>query len=289
MNRTADPASIRQLLEQATSLLPSGTARLDAEVLLAHALGKARSHLHAWPEKLLSTDQQTRFQQLLHARMQGEPVAHLTGQREFWSLMLNVTPATLIPRPETETLVALALQVIPAGKTALIADLGTGSGAIALAIAHERPRCHVLATDISAAAIETATANAQQLGITNIEFHSGDWCEPLAGRQCDVIVSNPPYIKEADPHLQSSDVRFEPQGALVAGQEGMDDLVRIAHCARQHLITGGWLMMEHGYDQSDQVTQLLETCGFQEVTDHKDDAGLSRVVKGKYRAAIPAS
>jgi release factor glutamine methyltransferase len=281
MNRTADPASIRQLLEQATSLLPSGTARLDAEVLLAHALGKARSHLHAWPEKLLSTDQQTRFQQLLRARIQGEPVAHLTGQREFWSLMLNVTPATLIPRPETETLVALALQVIPAGKTALIADLGTGSGAIALAIAHERPRCHVLATDISAAAIETATANAQQLGITNIEFHSGDWCEPLAGRQCDVIVSNPPYIKEADPHLQSGDVRFEPQGALVAGQEGMDDLVRIAHCARQHLIAAGWLMMEHGYDQSDQVTQLLETCGFQEVTDHKDDAGLSRVIIGK--------
>ena len=289
MNRTADPASIRQLLEQATSLLPSDTARLDAEVLLAHALGKARSHLHAWPEKCLSTDQQTRFQQLLQARMQGEPVAYLTGQREFWSLMLNVTPATLIPRPETETLVALVLQVIPADKTVLIADLGTGSGAIALAIAHERPLSLVLATDSSPAAIETAAANAQQLGITNIEFHTGDWCEPLADRQCDVIVSNPPYIKEADPHLQSGDVRFEPQGALVAGQEGMDDLVRIAHCARQHLIAGGWLMMEHGYDQSDQVTQLLETCGFQEVTDHKDDAGLSRVVKGKYRAAIPAS
>ena len=281
MNRTADPESIRQLLKQATSLLASDTARLDAEVLLAHALGKTRSHLHAWPEKHLSTGQQTRFQQLLQARIQGEPVAYLTGQREFWSLMLAVTPATLIPRPETETLVALALQVIPADKATLIADLGTGSGAIALAIAHERPLSLVLATDISAAAIKTATVNAQQLGITNIEFHSGDWCEPLSQRQCDVIVSNPPYIKETDPHLQSGDVRFEPQGALVAGQEGMDDLVRIAHCARQHLCTGGWLMMEHGYNQSDQVTQLLETCGFHEITDHKDDAGLGRVIIGK--------
>ena len=281
MNRTADPASIRQLLKQATRLLASDTARLDAEVLLAHALGKTRSHLHAWPEKHLSADQQTRFQQLLQARIQGKPVAYLTGQREFWSLMLAVTPATLIPRPETETLVALALQVTPADKATLIADLGTGSGAIALAIAHERPLSLVLATDISAAAIETATANAQQLGITNIEFHSGDWCEPLSQRQCNVIVSNPPYIKETDPHLQSGDVRFEPQGALVAGQEGMDDLVRIAHCARQHLCTGGWLMMEHGYDQSDQATQLLETCGFHEITDHQDDAGLGRVIIGK--------
>lgn len=289
MNRTADPASIRQLLEQATRLLASDTARLDAEVLLAHALGKARSHLHAWPEKRLSTDQQTRFQQLLQARIQGEPVAYLTGQREFWSLLLDVSPATLIPRPETETLVALALQVIAADKATLIADLGTGSGAIALAIAHERPLSLVLATDRSAAAIKAATANAQQLGITNIEFHTGNWCEPLGQRQCAVIVSNPPYIKETDLHLQCGDVRFEPRDALVAGQGGMDDLVRIAHCARQHLIAGGWLIMEHGYDQSDQVTQLLESCGFQEVTDHKDDAGLGRVVKGKYRAAIPAS
>ena len=282
MNRTADPASIRQLLEQATSLLPSGTARLDAEVLLAHALGKARSHLHAWPEKCLSTDQQTRFQQLLHARMQGEPVAHLTGQREFWSLMLNVTPATLIPRPETETLVALALQVIPAGKTALIADLGTGSGAIALAIAHERPRCRLLATDISPAAIATAATNARQLGINNIEFHTGDWCEPLAGRQCDVIVSNPPYIRNTDPHLQSGDVRFEPRGALAAGPEGMDDLEKIARCAGHLLRTKGWLLMEHGYEQGKQAMQLLEANGFQTVSDHADEAGLSRVVMGQH-------
>ncbi len=281
MNRTAEPASIRQLLEQATSLLTTDTARLDAEILLAHTLARARSHLHAWPEKVLSSEQQEKFQQLLQARIQGQPVAYLTGQREFWSLPLAVTSATLIPRPETETLVALALDLIPADSTAQIADLGTGSGAIALAIAHERRHCHVLATDISSTAIGTATANAQQLGISNIEFQCGDWCEPLVDRQYDVIVSNPPYIRDADPHLQSGDVRFEPRSALAAGPQGMDDLIKIAHCARQHLRANGWLIMEHGYDQSDQVTQLLEGCGFQNVTDHQDDAGVNRVIIGK--------
>ena len=281
MNKAAEPASIRQLLEQAAGLLPSDTARLDAEVLLAHALGEMRSHLHAWPEKVLSAEQQTQFQQLLQARIQGEPVAYLTGQREFWSLPLGLTPATLIPRPETETLVALALEVIPADSTAVIADLGTGSGAIALAIAHGRPRCRLLATDISPAAIETAAANARQLGINNIEFHTGNWCEPLASRQCDVIVSNPPYIRNTDPHLLSGDVRFEPRSALAAGPEGMDDLEKIARCACHFLKTGGWLIMEHGYDQGEQVTHLLEENGFQAVTDHADDAGLSRVVMGQ--------
>ena len=281
MNRAAEPASIRQLLEQATGLLPSDTARLDAEVLLAHALGETRSHLRAWPEKILSAEQQSQFQQLLQARIRGEPVAYLTGLREFWSLSLSLTPATLIPRPETETLVALALAVIPVNSTALIADLGTGSGAIALAIAHERPRCHLLATDISPTAIATASANARQLGINNIEFHHGDWCEPLAGRQCDVIVSNPPYIRNTDPHLQSGDVRFEPRSALAAGPQGMDDLEKIARCASHHLRTRGWLLMEHGYDQGKQAIQLLQANGFQTVTDHADDAGLSRVVMGQ--------
>jgi release factor glutamine methyltransferase len=281
MNKATEPVSIGQLLKQAAGLLPPDTARLDAEVLLAYTLEKTRSHLHAWPEKLLSAEQQTQFQQLLQARIQGEPVAYLTGQREFWSLPLGLTPATLIPRPETETLVALALEVIPADSPALIADLGTGSGAIALAIAHERPCCRLLATDISPAAIENATSNARQLGINNIEFHTGDWCEPLAGRQYDVVVSNPPYIRNTDPHLQSGDVRFEPRGALAAGPEGMDDLEKIARCAGHLLKTGGWLIMEHGYDQGEQVTHLLEASGFQAVTDHADDAGLSRVIMGQ--------
>jgi release factor glutamine methyltransferase len=281
MNKAAEPASIRQLLELAAGLLPADTARLDAEVLLAHALGKTRSHLHAWPEKCLSADQQANFQQLLQARIRGEPVAYLTGQREFWSLPLALTPATLIPRPETETLVALALAVIPADNSALIADMGTGSGAIALAIAHERPRCRILATDISPAALETAAANARQLGINNIEFLAGDWCEPLAGRQCDVIVSNPPYIRDTDPHLHSGDIRFEPRSALAAGAEGMNDLTRIAQCAGHLLNRGGWLIMEHGYDQGRQAIELLEANGFQAVADHADDAGLSRVVMGQ--------
>ena len=281
MNKASEPASIRQLLAQATERLSSDTARLDAEVLLAHTLGKMRSHLHAWPEKILSAEQQLQFQHLLQARIRGEPVAYLTGQREFWSLPLGLTPATLIPRPETETLVALALEVIPVNSTALIADLGTGSGAIALAVAHERPGCRLLATDISPAAIEIAAANARQLGINNIEFHTGDWCKPLAGRQYDVIMSNPPYIRNTDPHLQSGDVRFEPRSALAAGPEGMDDLEKIARCAGHLLKAGGWLLMEHGYEQGKQAMQLLEANGFQTVSDHADEAGLSRVVMGQ--------
>lgn len=282
MNKAAEPASIRQLLAQAAGLLPADTARLDAEVLLAHALGKPRSHLHAWPEKHPSAEQQSQFQQLLQARLRGEPVAYLTGQREFWSLPLTLTPATLIPRPETETLVALALELIPADSGALIADLGTGSGAIALAIAHERPRCRLLATDISPAALETAAANARRLGINNIEFHGGNWCEPLTGRQCDVIVSNPPYIRDTDPHLLSGDVRFEPRDALAAGPEGVDDLTSITRCACHVLKPGGWLIMEHGYDQGRQAMDLLHANGFQVVTDHVDAAGLSRVVMGQH-------
>ena len=282
MNKTtAEPASIRQLLDQASGLLATESARLDAEILLAYALGKARSHLHAWPEKAPSAEQQQDFRQLLQARVKGEPVAYLTGQREFWSLPLLVTPETLIPRPETETLVALALELIPADNSTQVADLGTGSGAIALAIARERPRCQLLATDISAAAIKTATTNAQQLGISNIEFRCGDWCEPLSDQHYDAIVSNPPYIRESDPHLQQGDVRFEPRSALAAGPQGMDELVKIAHCARQHLQADGWLVMEHGYDQSDQVTQLLTGCGYRNITDHPDDAGVSRVIVGQ--------
>lgn len=282
MNKTAEPATIRQLLRQASGLLTTDSAQLDAEILLAHALGKTRSHLHAWPEKTPTAAQLQRFRELLQARIEGQPVAYLTGQREFWSLPLSVTPATLIPRPETETLVALALEHIPAGSETVIADLGTGSGAIALAIARERPRAQLVATDISAAAIETASANALQLGISNIEFRRGDWCDALADMTFDLIVSNPPYIKDADPHLQQGDVRFEPRSALAAGVQGMDDLARIAHCAQQHLRAGGWLLMEHGYDQCDAVTQLLASCDFRNITDHRDDAGQSRVISGLY-------
>jgi len=282
MNQASDPVSIKQLLEQATRRLDTESARLDAEVLLGHVLQQPRSHFHAWPEKLLPAESREQFDQLLQRRLKGEPVAYLTGEREFWSLALSVNTDTLIPRPETETLVAQALQRIPADRPQLIADLGTGSGAIALAIARERPHCQIIATDIAMAAIETARHNARQLGIHSIAFHTGDWCEPLTGMQLDMIISNPPYIAESDPHLLSGDVRFEPHTALAAGPQGMDELRRIARCAANHLQTGGWLLMEHGYDQGVRVRQLLEGTGFKEVIDYTDDAGQDRVIAGRH-------
>jgi release factor glutamine methyltransferase len=281
MNQASDPVSIKQLLEQATRRLNTESARLDAEVLLAHVLQQPRSHFHAWPEKLLPAESREQFDQLLQRRLKGEPVAYLTGKREFWSLALSVNTDTLIPRPETETLVAQALRRIPADQPQLIADLGTGSGAIALAIARERPHCRIIATDIDEAAIETARLNAQRLDIHSIVFHTGDWCEPLTGMQLDMIVSNPPYIAESDPHLLSGDVRFEPRTALAAGAQGMDELRRIARCAVNYLQAGGWLLMEHGYDQGLLARQLLEGTGFTEVIDYTDDAGQDRVIAGR--------
>jgi release factor glutamine methyltransferase len=280
MNEPAKPVTITLLLAQATALLNTDTARLDAEVLLACALQKARSHLFAWPEYMLSDAQQQRFEQLLSRRLAGEPVAHLTGQREFWSLPLQVSGDTLIPRPETETLVAEALCVLPVGSRGDIADLGTGSGAIALAIASERPGCRIVATDSSAAALAIAQSNAQRLGIDNIEFIEGDWCNALQGK-FDLIISNPPYVAARDPHLESGDVRFEPRSALVAGASGMDALSAIAHCAQTYLKAGGWLLMEHGYDQSDAARQLLASAGYRDISDINDEAGLARVIRGR--------
>jgi release factor glutamine methyltransferase len=281
MNRATNPASIRQLLAQATRLLNTESARLDAEVLLGHVLQQPRSYFHAWPEKLLPAEHRERFRQLLQQRLEGTPVAYLTGEREFWSLPLTVTADTLIPRPETETLVAQALQRIPAGRPQLLADLGTGSGAIALAIARERPQCRIIATDISPAAIAVASGNARRLGLHTITFHTGNWCEPLAGMQLDMIVSNPPYIAENDPHLETGDIRFEPRTALAAGPQGMDELRRIAQCAASHLQAAGWLLMEHGHDQGELAGQLLEDTGFMEVIDYTDDAGQNRVIAGR--------
>lgn len=282
MSQGTDPASIRQLLEQATRLLDTESARLDAEVLLGYVLQQPRSYFHAWPEKRLPYESREHFRHLLQQRLQGRPVAYLTGEREFWSLPVNVTTDTLIPRPETETLVSQALQRLPAGQTQRVADLGTGSGAIALAIARERPQCRIIATDISTAAIAVASSNARQLGIDTVTFLSGNWCEPLTGKALDMIVSNPPYIAESDPHLCSGDVRFEPRTALVAGVQGMDALTCIAHCATRHLQPGGWLLMEHGYDQGGLAKQLLEDTGFIDITDHADDAGLNRVIAGRH-------
>ena len=281
MNRAPDPDSIDGLLREGTQQIAGDTPRLDAEVLLACALDRPRSHLLAWPERVPAPEQQARYRKLVARRAAGEPVAHLVGQREFWSLPVRVTPATLIPRPETETLVACALDVLPADSHLRIADLGTGSGAIALAIAHERPGCHVVATDRSATALEVAAANARQLGLDNIEFLAGDWCDALADRRFDLIVSNPPYIPVADSHLDEGDVRFEPRTALVAGAEGLDDLARIADCARAHLHSHAWLMLEHGFDQGDRVHALLEQHGYQSIVRHRDMTGHERVTTAR--------
>ncbi len=280
MNRP-DEVSIRQLINAASTTLDSGTGRLDAEVLLASLLQKDRAHLHAWPGKILPMETCEQYRQLVQRRACGEPVAYLTGQREFWSLALGVSPDTLIPRPETETLVTLALEKIPPDTCLAIADLGTGSGAIALAIAHERPRSRVIATDMSAGALAMAAANARTLGIDNVSFVQGNWCAPLAREYFDFIISNPPYIEAQDAHLGRGDVRFEPRSALASGADGMDDLERIVACARDCLQAQGWLMLEHGYNQAGRVKQRLAEHGYHEISTHRDAAGLERVCMGR--------
>jgi len=282
----AEPATIRILLAQAAELLATDSPRLDAELLLAGSLGKSRSYLYAWPEEIPPAVVQARFLALLARRAAGEPVAYLLGQREFWSLPLAVTPATLIPRPETETLVELALQRIPVDAEACIADLGTGSGAIALAIARERPHCRIIATDISQDALAVAAANAERLGLSNVQCLAGDWCAALPHVEFDLIVSNPPYIAEDDIHLTRGDVRFEPRHALASGPRGMDALQHIAGCASKRLRPHGWLLLEHGYDQAQPATRLLRSCGYESVQDYPDDAGLGRVVAGRRAGSL---
>ena len=255
----------------------SDTPRLDAEVLLMHVCRLTRAALVTRADDLLSAEQQTQMLALLERRRQGEPVAYLTGEREFWSMTLAVTSDTLIPRPDTEVLVERTLALIPVDARWRIADLGTGSGAIALAIARERPHCHVVATDISDAALAVAQANALHHTIRNIEFRCGSWEQPLASEAFEVIVSNPPYIRADDPHLQQGDVRFEPRGALVAGDDGLDAIRQIARLGRVHLKPGGWLLLEHGYDQAQQVEAILHAAGYGEYSLHRDYAGHGRV------------
>ena len=277
-----DPAhSIGALLAQATDVLGTDAARLEAEILLAACLDRPRSHLYAWPERQVEPRRQERFAALVSRRARGEPLAYLLGQREFWSLPLTVTPDTLIPRPETETLVALALEKIPVDNQPRIADLGTGAGTIALAIARERPRSEVIATDISLAALSVARHNAAQLDLDNVRFACGSWCRIFPADVFDFILSNPPYVAETDPHLRAGDVRFEPSMALASGPEGLNALRRIITGAHDRLHRDGWLILEHGYDQGHKVMQLMSTQGFREISDHADASGLSRVTLGR--------
>ncbi len=268
--------AVQQLTEQ------PDIASLDAELLLAHVLHKSRAWLHTWPEQELSADEAAQFQQLVTRRAAGEPVAHLVGQQDFWSLTLQVTTDTLIPRPETERLVELALERIPRQASCRIADLGTGTGAIALALAKERPNSLIIATDRSAATLTVARDNARRNQIGNVQFRQGNWLDALQDEAgFDVIVSNPPYIKETDPHLQQGDVRFEPATALQAGYTGLDDLRHIIQGALAYLEPGGWLLLEHGYDQREAVLQLLQQAGYEQVIDYTDLAGQPRVAEGR--------
>ncbi|MDH3947949.1 MAG: peptide chain release factor N(5)-glutamine methyltransferase [Gammaproteobacteria bacterium] len=275
--------SIQQALLAATQQLADqhDTASLDAELLLAHVLHKSRTWLYTWPEQQLDTKQIEQFNQLVQRRLNGEPVAHLLGTQEFWSLSLQVTADTLIPRPETERLVELALERIPTKATWRIADLGTGSGAIALAVAKERPTCQIIATDQSMVALQVAKENARLNQINNVIFLHGDWLAALKDEPpFDMILSNPPYIKEDDEHLQQGDVRFEPDSALQAGVEGLDDLQQIIEHALSHLKPGGWLLLEHGYDQEAPIIRLLQQAGYEQIEDYLDLAGQPRVAAG---------
>ncbi|MBM7332456.1 MAG: peptide chain release factor N(5)-glutamine methyltransferase [Alcanivorax sp.] len=259
------------------TLAASPSARLDAELLLTRVLGQDRRYFYTWPEKTLTADQQRLFDLLVTRRAAGEPVAHLTGEREFYGRRFVVTPATLIPRPDTETLVEAALEAVPDTPRRVV-DLGTGTGAVGVTLALERPAWRVILTDASAAALAVARDNAEALGAA-VSLVRGDWLGALTG-PFDLIVSNPPYVDPDDHHLEQGDVRFEPRSALAAHDRGLADLRVIAAQARERLAAGGWLMLEHGHDQGGAVRRLLAGHGFHDVTTRQDLGGNDRVTLG---------
>jgi release factor glutamine methyltransferase len=274
--------NLARLIKHATQQLAesSTTAKLDAEVLLCYVLHKERSYLIAWPEKEISPAQYDQFQLLVNRRRQGHPVAHLIQQKEFWSLNLCVSNDTLIPRPETELLVAQILTNYSASPSKSLLDLGTGSGAIAIAIASERPQWNITATDNSLNALHIAQKNAQRHAINNITFKSGHWFAAIGEQRFDIIVSNPPYIAAADPHLSRGDVRFEPSTALISGDDGLDDIRHLSQYAQQHLNTHGMLIIEHGYNQQNALQSIFQQAGFKNIRQSTDLAGQPRSTCG---------
>lgn len=272
--------TIESLLKSA-ELPDSPSPRLDAELLLAHALGQSRSYLRTWPEREPDAAQCAAFAALLERRRAGEPVAYLLGRQGFWSLDLEVAPHTLIPRPDTELLVETALTLGPGGP-ARVLDLGTGTGAIALAVACERPAWQVLGVDRVSEAVQLAERNRARLGLGNVRFVESVWFSTLGGERFALIVGNPPYIAADDRHLNEGDVRFEPASALVAGEDGLDDIRRIVHEAPEHLEAGGWLLLEHGYDQAEAVRALFAARGFAAVESRRDLGGHQRITLGQW-------
>ncbi len=275
---------IRAAIQVASQALnaSSDTARLDAELLLCKVLAKTRSYLFTWPEKELTPDQQQSFQQLIAQRSTGTPVAYLLGYREFWGMELAVSAATLIPRPDTELLVQVALERLETYHSPKILDLGTGTGAIALALAKERPDAQITAVDQSLAALAVAQINAQKLNLTKLEFVQSDWFSAFTKEsQFDLIVSNPPYIADSDPHLEQGDLRFEPRSALSSGADGLKDLIHLIQNAPYYLKPQAWLLLEHGYDQGSAVIQLLSKRGYTELACYQDLGGNDRVSLGR--------
>ncbi|MEG3768139.1 peptide chain release factor N(5)-glutamine methyltransferase [Alteromonas sp. 14N.309.X.WAT.G.H12] len=273
--------SIVQALDWAGKTLAlSESADTDARVLLCHVLQQNRTYLYTWPEKPLTEAQRQTYESLVHQRAQGQPVAYLTGYREFWSLKLKVEPATLIPRPDTELLVETALSLLTV-EDRTVCDLGTGTGAIALAIASERFDLEVTGVDKFENVVELARLNAQDNDITNVQFIQSHWFDAIAQTTFDMIVSNPPYVESDSPYLSQGDVRFEPRSALTAGKDGLDDIATIIVKARKHLRLHGWLLLEHGHNQGASIREQFAHAGYQNIHTYQDLAGLDRLTVGK--------
>lgn len=269
--------TVAQALEEARAIVPA----LEARALLRHVLGCEEAALIAHPERVLSAPERERFRRLAAERAAGAPLAYLTGEREFWSLSFAVTPAVLIPRPETELLVECALAQLAPAAAARVLDLGTGCGCVAIAIARERPAARVTAVDASAEAVALARANALRHRAHNVEVLVGDWFEAVSGRSFELIVANPPYVAAGDPHLGAGDLRFEPRAALVAGPTGYECIEALVAAAPAHLAPGGWLFVEHGLGQGARVRALLARAGLVAVRAWRDLAGIERVAGGR--------
>lgn len=278
-------SQVKDLLRNGASALSfesADTGYLEASILLAHCLRKPRTWLFAHAQAPVETAVEERFSDLIRDRRQGTPIAYLTGEREFWSLPIHVTPDTLIPRPETELLVERALgKSLPAD--ARVADLGTGSGAIAAALASERPHWDIIATDASDGALKIAKANFERLGLRNVRSQSGSWLDAIGDNRLNLIVSNPPYVAQNDRHLMIGDVKMEPIQALASGPDGLNALREIISAAPEHLLDNGWLILEHGWDQGEIVRDLLQSCGYNSISTRKDLASIDRVTEASYQ------
>jgi release factor glutamine methyltransferase len=275
--------TIKTILAHAANTLAnhSDSPLLDAEVLLGFVLGKPRTYLRAWCDNTLTDEQLTAFAVLIKQRQQGTPIAYLAGTREFWSRDFRVTPEVLIPRPDTELLIELSLELIPENQAIKLIDLGTGSGIIAVTLAAERPNAHAIAVDASLAALAIAQYNARQHQLTDIEFYQSDWFTNVPKSLFDLVISNPPYIDPEDEHLQQGDVRFEPKSALIADNKGLSDIQIIADEARRYLKPLGHLLIEHGYNQAPQVQAIFNALAYDKVQSYRDLSGQARVTYGQ--------